>query len=192
MAKLVNKLAETFSMTDAQKRDFALGVDETVRVRDFVTSMPYAILGDLGIYDTAMTLQNFRAFAKNRSPIGFSPFRDFVPGEYRFRRAVIDYVFSPLDTGDAVITLTEAKVYADIPDLIESGTATITVAASGITVVFARAFKFAPRVTITPIGAAMATVVLSAAPTLIDFNAKMYNQAGVAIAGSFIWTAMGY
>ena len=193
MADLENISAETLDFAEAAPKAVSQAIAEAVELHTFYPATPHFIGSDLGVYNAALEEEQVAEFIRSRSPLGFSPFRDFVAGEYRFRRAYVSFTFRPLDGADAQITLTDANVFADVPDRVETDSATITVAASGITITFAQPFSVAPKVTVTPISSTVPLVpVLTAAPSTGSFTVKLFDLSGTAVTGSFIWTAVGY
>lgn len=192
MTDFVNDSAETLAFAEAVAERFGKNVDEAVEFNSFYPATPYYTGSDLGIYNAVMTDAQVREFIQNRSPLGYSPYRDFVAGDYQFRRAYIDFVFVPVDGADAQLSLTAATFIADVPDKVETNTATITVAASGISVTFTKGFIAAPNVILTPVGSAARNAVLTANPTATGFTAKLYDNTGTAVTGTFFWTATGY
>lgn len=193
MADLTNTSAETLGFSEVSSKGIAQSFAEAIELHTFLPATPYFWGADLGVYNEAMSSTAVVEFMRARGPIGYSRFRDFVAGEYKFRRAYVDFVFKPLDGADARLSLVEAKIYADVPDRSETDAGTVTNAASGLSVTFTSPFAAAPKVTVTPIsGTTPIVAVLTAAPTTTGFTVKLFDLSGTAVTGSFIWTAMGY
>jgi len=193
MADLTNDSAETLGFAEAISKNYTQPISELLDLHGFCPATPaYFVGSDLAIFNGVFDAATAMEFIKNRSPIGYAPFKDFVAGEYLFRKAYVDFVFEPADGADAQLSLTEATIIADVPDRRETNTATITVAASGVAVTFANAFTAAPRVVVTPIGSTALIPVLTAAPTTTGFTVKLYDNNGTAVTGTVIWTAQGY
>lgn len=192
MADLENISNETLGFSPAAGAGVAQAFAESFAVRAFYPATPYFLGADLGVYSTARDRDQALEFIRSRSPIGYAPFRDFVASEYKFRRAYVQFLFAPLDGSDAQLSLDAARVFADVPDRRENDQGTVTNAATGLSVTFARAFSAAPKVTITPISATPVIAVLTAAATTTGFTVKLYDLSGNAVTGSFFWTASGY
>lgn len=193
MADLVNISSETLDFAAAPSKGVSQAIAEALELHSFCPATPYFIGSDLGVYSSAMSESEVAEFIRTRAPLGYSPFRDFVAGEYRFQKAYVNFVFRPLDASDAQITLSAAEIFADVPDKIETDTATVTNASTGISVTFSTTFAAAPRVTITPVSSVDPVVaVLTAAPTISGFTAKLFDLSGTEVTGTFIWTAAGY
>lgn len=184
--------AETFGFSDAIENGLDGIHDEGFQFRDWVVSTQHSIMGDLAIYDEYFNPNEAEDFMLNRPPVGYTYFADFDAGTIKFQYAFVNFVFEPKNSIDATLSLTGAVIYADLPDKVESNTATVTVAATGVSVTFTKTFHVAPDVVITPIGSSAISVALTAAPSTTGFTAKMYDSAGTAITGTFIWTAVGY
>lgn len=193
MTDFSNNSAETLGFAEGFSNGAAQAFDEALDFNTFYPATPYFVGSDLGVYSGAMTEAEAAEFIRTRSPLGYSPFRDFVAGEYQFQKAYVNFVFKPIDGADAQIALTAAKITADVPDKSETNTATVTVAASGITVAFASTFAAAPKVVVTPISSGAPVIpVLTIAPTTAGFTVKLFDLSGTAVTGTFIWTAIGY
>jgi hypothetical protein len=192
MVAYLNISGETLGFAEALGNGFTQELAEALGLYGFSNATPALNVADLGIYNTAWEAQKVKNFLRNRGPIGYSRFTDLVPGDFKFTKAYIDFMFTSLEATDSQISLTEAKVVADVPDIIESGTATISVAANGAAITFSKTFHIVPRVVITPVSAAHAVPTITTGPSTTGFTAKLFNTAGTAITGTFIWTAVGY
>lgn len=193
MADLTNDSAESLGFSEGLSNSMAQAFAEGLQLHAFCPATPYYIGGDFGVYTGALDEAAVAEFIRSRSPLGYSPFRDFVAGEYKFQKAYVDFVFRPIDGADAQLSLSEAAIYADAPDRSETDIATITNASTGISITFSPAFATAPKVTLTPIASGSPVVaVLTATPTASGFTAKLFNLSGTAVTGSLIWSATGY
>lgn len=192
MTDFVNDSAETLGFSEGRTSGISQALAEALGWLPFYTATPYHIAGDFGAYNAPVADGDASDFIASRGPLGYSRFRDFMPGEYQFRRAYLDFVFTPVDGADAQLTLSAATVYADVPDKVESGQGTITVAATGLVVTFASAFATPPNVTVNGIGSTAVIAVLTAAPTTGGFTVKLFNTSGTAVTGQVLWTAIGY
>lgn len=192
MADLVNNSAETLGFSEARTSGMGQALAESLGFLPFYPATPYHIGGDFAVYNAAVAAVDAMDFIVDRGPLGYSHFRDFVAGEYQFRRAYLDFVFTPIDGADAQLTLGTATVYADVPDKSESGSGVISSAGSGLAVSFTTGFAVAPNVTVTGIGTGAVIAVLTAAPTATGFTVKLFDTSGTAVTGTVIWTAIGY
>lgn len=193
MADYENISEETLGLAEGFANAPSQAFDEAVDFSAFYPATPYHIGGDFGVYNVAMASADVEEFMRSRSPLGYGLFRDFVAGEYKFRRAYVDFVFRPIDGADAQLTLNTANIYADVPDKTETNSATITNASTGITVSFTNTYTQPPKVTVTPISSSTPVVaVLTGDPTTTSFTVKLFNLSGTAVTGSFIWAALGY
>jgi hypothetical protein len=193
MADLSNTSVETLGVGEVLSKQPSQSFAEGLALGSFYPATPYHVGSDFGIYSEAMTPATVAEFIRSRAPLGYSPFRDFVAGEYKFRRAYVNFVFNPLDGADAQLSLVEASINADVPDKTETNVGEITSAATGLTVTFLQTFAAAPKVLVTPISGTTAVVpVLTGQPTTTGFTVKLFDLSGTAVTGSFIWTAIGY
>ena len=193
MADLVNNSDETLGVGEGLVKGLSQAFSESVELHSFQRATPYMAASDLGIYNVAMSRTAVEEFIRSRAPIGYSPFRDFVAGEYKFQKAYINFLYKPLDGADAQLSLAEAKITADVPDKTETNAGTVTNAATGLSVTFTVGFAIPPRVVVTPIsGTTPIVAVLSTQPTTTGFTVKLFDLSGTAVTGSFFWTARGY
>lgn len=193
MTDYTNDSAETLGFAEVFSNGAGQAFAEALDLHTFYPATPFHIGSDLGIYTGAMSPASVAEFIRTRAPLGYSPFRDFVAGEYKFQKAYINFAFEPLDGADAQIAMTAAKITADVPDKAETNVSTVTVASTGITIAFSTAFAVAPKVTVTPITSGSPIIpVLTIAPTTAGFTVKLFDLAGAAVTGTFIWTAIGY
>lgn len=193
MADLTNDSDETLDFAEGFGNEYVQPFAEALAVETFYPATPYFIGSDLGVYSGAMDDAAVAEFLRTRSPLGYAPFRDFVAGEYKFQKAYVEFEFQPADGADAQLSMTAASIIADVPDKSETNVATITTAATGVTVTFATAFSVAPKVVVTPVSAGAPLVpMLTATPTTTGFTVKLYDLSGNAVTGTVIWTAIGY
>jgi predicted phage tail protein len=81
--------------------------------------------------------------------------------------------------------------YADLPDVDDFGTDTVSVAATGKAVVFAKTYHQAPIVNIDILSGSGMVHNFSVIPTTTGFTVKLYDLAGTAQTGNFSWAAHG-
>lgn len=92
-----------------------------------------------------LTDEKFRQLLTQESPAGFTPFQQFVPGDYEYERALYR-VSMQSSSGDRGV-INKLQVDVDVPDMMDRGRVTITpeMAAAGPTwVAFTRPFHVPP------------------------------------------------
>lgn len=149
------------------------------------------VISDMLIAASALCEETFNGMFKTGQPPGYTPFRDFMPGDYSYRRALFRAI---LETTSADRAYIEAlRVTVDVPDVLDRGTAHITDATSGITVSFTRAFNVPPEVTLTHKGGTRVAIARLKGPVSTQgFSAILEDLSGSLLAGSFTWVAQGY
>jgi hypothetical protein len=192
MTDHLNNSDETLAFSGALAKGASKVFAESLSLHGFQPASAYSYAADLGIYDVALNADEVAEFIRTRSPIGYSPFRDFVASEYKFEKAYVQFQFRPLDGADAQLSLDQAHIFADVPDRAENALAEITNASTGLAVTFSRAFAATPKVTVTPVSTTPVIAVLTVAPTTTGFTVKLFDLTGGAVTGSFFWTALGY
>ena len=156
--------------------------------------------GDLVISDMMIsgagdfTMADFEDFLTYGNVPGYEKWRDFIPGDYEYREAMFRVVLQSKNADRGLLTDLQATV--DVPDLIDRGSATITVAASGIAVTYNRVFHVVPEITLAARGGQGANPIapeFSGSPTKTGFTVKMRDTVtGAFVTGSFTWAAHGY
>ncbi|MCS6767048.1 MAG: H-type lectin domain-containing protein [Candidatus Protistobacter heckmanni] len=124
-------------------------------------------------------------------PPGFPDFRDFIPGDYTYARALFRAILSSRNSDRGYIDA--LRVTVDVPDIFDRGTAQITDAAAGVAIRFDRTFRVPPEVTMTHKGGtALAIARLLGSTTTTGFTAVLEDASGARVTGSFTWIAQGY
>ena len=150
-----------------------------------------AVLADLGVRSTPMDEAAFRDLVAERGPLGYGPFRDLVPGDYEYAKALIGLLLSAPVTGERV-AIADAVLNVDVPDVRDRGTASVP--ATGATVVFNRSFTDPPEVQVTLKAGGTPALPEITAITTTGFDVQLFDAAdGVTlVAGTVSWSALGY
>lgn len=144
-----------------------------------------AVMSDIAFGTGDLSLDDF---LKINSPVGYSPFTAFVPGELEYKKALISLVINgPLTTGRPKITNWQLTV--DVPDQTDSGTCAIP--AANTFVPFSRRFFAPPEVFVQLRGGSSGTPNITNI-TDTGFYLEIDDVAGQPIAGDIVWSADGY
>lgn len=115
--------------------------------------------------------------------ISWSGWREWQAGDYRCRYFQIRATLTRENTG-VVLQLTELNVYADLPDVDEVQDGSVSVAASGCDITFAKEFHESPALNVTILTGSgiywKATTL-----TTTGVNIKLYDVSGTAVTGTF-------
>ncbi len=184
-------LAEALALTDAAAKTSARLSMEAFTLADALLRHANAVLADLGVRSTPLDEAAFRDLVKNKGPLGYGPFRDLVPGDYEYAKALIGLLLKSPVTGERV-AIADAVLNVDVPDVRDRGTASVS--ATGATVAFNRSFTDPPEVQVTLKAGGTPALPEITAITTTGFDVQLFDAAdGVTlVAGTVSWSALGY
>ena len=184
-------LTESLSVSDALRKAMRLTVREALALAEQYRRHANGVISDMIVGITEITEQDFAAIVEAGHPPGYTDFRDFIQGDYTYRRALFRAVLNSRNSDRGYID--GLRVTVDVPDIFDRGTMQITDAAAGAVIAFSRSFRVAPEVTMTHKGGtAVAIPRLLGAVTTTGFTAILENSSGTRVTGSFTWIAQGY
>jgi Arc/MetJ family transcription regulator len=184
-------LYEGFAVADALRRAMSLTAREALAFAEQYRRHANGVISDMIVGSTEITEQDFAAIVEAGHPPGYTDFRDFIQGDYTYRRALFRAILKSRNSDRAFIDA--LRVTVDVPDIFDRGTAQITDPTAGASIYFSRSFRVAPEVTMTHKGGtAVAIPRLLGAVTTTGFTAVLENSSGTRVTGSFTWIAQGY
>ena len=184
-------LTEGLAVSDALRRAMSLTAREALAFAEQYRRHANGVISDMIVGSTEITEQDFAAIVEAGHPPGYTDFRDFIQGDYTYRRALFRAILNSRNSDRAFIDA--LRVTVDVPDIFDRGTAQITDPAAGASIYFSRSFRVAPEVTMTHKGGtAVAIPRLLGAVTTTGFTAVLENSSGTRVSGSFTWIAQGY
>ena len=184
-------LSEGFAVSDALRKAIRLTAQEALALAEQYRRHANGVISDMIVGSTEITEQDFAAIVEAGHPPGYTDFRDFIQGDYTYRRALFRAILNSRNSDRAFIDA--LRVTVDVPDIFDRGTAQITDPAAGASIYFSRSFRVAPEVTMTHKGGtAVAIPRLLGAVTTTGFTAVLENSSGTRVSGSFTWIAQGY
>lgn len=184
---------ETLSVSDALKKSSSKSVFESIAVFEAYLRKGGAVLSDMVLAQNEMTPEEFKMILENGAAVGYSLFRDFIPGDYEYRHAMFRAVLQSTTSDRA--GLSGLTLIADVPDVTDRGTATIGAAQAetGIRVNFSRVFHIVPEVVIQITGGTVLAIPDVIGRDSGGFNVVLRNPTtGANVAGTFSWAAQGY
>lgn len=184
-------IAEGIAVADAAQRAMTLTRNEALAVFEEYPRKANSVISDMILSTDDLTLDMFKSVVDAGHAPGYQPFRDFIPGDYTYQKALFRTIMESKNSDRA--KLTQLRVTVDVPDVFDRGTATITDAQNGIRVDFNRTFYTPPEVTITLKGGTTFALprVLSVDET--GFTAVLRDPDSSAnVTGTFTWAAHGY
>ena len=165
-----------------------LNVSESIHVTEEMRKKAKAIISDLLIRNVDLTQADFEQMLRASGAAGYEEFRSMIEGDYEYQKAIIKVIMN--SSGNASPRSNVLKLTADLPDISDSGSATIS--AVNTRVNFTRTFTVPPEVVGTQVGGAL---IGSPRITSIDaagFYIELVNAGNTLIAGTISWRALGY
>ena len=184
-------LAEGLAIGEVAAKDHSRLDVESLALADALLRHANAVLADLAVRSTPMDEAAFQALLSEKGPIGYGPFRELVPGDYEYAKALIGLLLAAPVTGERV-AIADATFNVDVPDVRDRGTAGVP--ATGATIAFNRSFTDPPEVQVTLKAAGTLAVPELTAITTTDFDVRLFDAVdGVTlVAGIVSWSALGY
>jgi len=191
LAAFRRDLAEAVALTDTEAKTSARVSTEAFALADALLRHANAVLADLAVRSTPLDETGFRDLVAEKGPLGYGPFRDLVPGDYEYAKALIGLLLSAPVTGERV-AIADAVLNVDVPDVRDRGTASLSV--TGGTVAFNRGFTEPPEVQVTLKAGGTPALPEITAITTTGFDVRLFDAAdGVTlVAGTVSWSALGY
>ncbi len=184
-------LSEAFGLDEVGSKHFSRVSDEAVGLVDALLRHANAVMADLALRSSPMDEAAFRAMVADKAPLGYSRFRDLVPGDYEYSKAIIGLLLSAPVTGER-IAISNAVLNVDVPDVRDRGTASVPV--GGVDVAFNRNFAEPPEVQVTLKAGGTPSLPEVLSITTTGFTVRLLDAAdGVTpVAGTVSWSALGY
>ena len=184
-------LTDGFGVSDALRKALRLTAREALLLAEQYRRHANGVISDMIVSSGAITEDDFAAIVQSGHPPGYTDFRDFIQGDYTYRRALFRAILNSRNSDRGFIDA--LRVTVDVPDIFDRGTAQITDAAVGVAITFTRAFRVPPEVTMTHKGGTVVAIArLVGSITTVGFTAVLENTSGTRVAGSFTWIAQGY
>ena len=184
-------LTDGFSLSDALQKATALAAREALTLAEQYRRHANGVISDMIVASSEITEDDFAAIVASGHPPGYTDFRDFIQGDYAYRRALFRAILNSRNSDRGFIDA--LRVTVDVPDVFDRGTAQVTDPDAGMAITFSRSFRVPPEVTMTQRGGtALAIPRLLGAITTTGFSAVLENGSGMRVAGAFTWIAQGY
>jgi hypothetical protein len=184
-------LTEGLSVSDSLRRAVRLTAREALALAEQYRRHANGVISDMLVASTEITEQDFAAIVEAGHPPGYTDFRDFIQGDYTYRRALFRAILNSRNSDRGYID--GLRVTVDVPDIFDRGTAQITDTVAGAVINFTRSFRVPPEVTMTHKGGTTVAIPrLLGAVSTSGFTAILENSTGTRVAGSFTWIAQGY
>lgn len=184
-------LSEALGLYEVGEKHSGRNSDEAVGLVDALLRHANAVMADLALRSGPMDEAAFRAMVADKAPLGYARFRDLVPGDYEYAKAIIGLQLSAPVTGER-IAISNAVLNVDVPDVRDRGTASVPV--GGVDVAFNRSFAEPPEVQVTLKAGGTPSLPEVLSITVTGFTVRLLDAAdGVTpVAGTVSWSALGY
>jgi hypothetical protein len=184
-------LTEGLELSDALRKALRLTTREALNLAEQYRRHANGVISDILLASTEISVEDFLNIVEAGHPPGYTDFRDFIPGDYTYRRALFRAILNSRNSDRGYIEALRLSV--DVPDIFDRGTAQITDASAGVTIYFSRSFRVPPEVTMTHKGGTTVAIArLVGAVTTTGFTTVLENTTGTRVTGSFTWIAQGY
>lgn len=178
-------ISEAFHAAEAIAKVCDITPGEAFSVLEAYLRNANAVMSDIAFGTGDLSLEDF---LKMNSPVGYTPFTAFVPGELEYQKALISLVINgPLTTGRPKII--DWRLTVDVPDQTDSGTCTIPAANTFIP--FSRRFFAPPEVLVQLRGGSSGTPDITGV-TDAGYYLQINGENGQPVAGDVVWSAVGY
>lgn len=133
----------------------------------------------------------FRTTLDDPAEEGWSEWRPFSMADVEARAMQFRLTIASLDGGATKVEVASVKVIIDVPDRVEAAN-DVTVAAAGMNVTFAEAFRVTPAIAVTGQDLATGDYWAITAQNRTGFTVRFYNAAGSGVERTADWIAKGY
>lgn len=196
-AVFIRAIVEELAILDEVAKNQTVKLAEELKVLDAFLRKADVVLADMVLSALAagedVDLDLFESLVTNGAMPGYTNWRDFIPGDYEYTKALFRTIIESKTADRAQIQ--QLDVAVDVPDLHDRGTVIVTNATAGGVVKFNKDFHIIPDVTLSAKGGLNNPTVpeFLVAPNLNGFTARLRDTiTGSYVTGSFTWTAIGY
>ena len=188
-------ISEGFSVAEAISKAASISPQEIFQIVEQYVRRANAVFSDLKIKNFELTDDAFEEILLFDGPVGYENFKPFIAGDYQFQKAAFRYILRS-NTSDRP-RVTALTVNADVPDIYDRGTASISAGSTYTFVPFNRTFTSTTglEVTVTLKGGTVFAIprIQSGTTTVSGFYCRLEESDGVTFpAGTISWTAQGY
>lgn len=157
-----------------------------------VTKETEAVFGNAELRTSLYSYAEFVDAARLRAPAGYLPWRNFLDGDYSYQHALVWARLAATSDATGDITLNELWTFADLPDVLDRGTVSVSGSGSA-SVTFNRTFHGIPEISITQVGGTGVVFPKVTARSAAGFTVSLYDADGTTLkAGEVSWRAEGY
>lgn len=190
-------IVEVLSVVDLASKNVQTKLLEELKVLDAFLRKADVAVADMVLSTLAagedIDLAAFENLVTNGAMPGYTNWRDFIPGDYEYTKALFRVIIESSTADRAQIQ--QLDVAVDVPDVNDRGTVTVTNATAGAVVEYNRLYHVIPDVTLSAKGGLTHPTVpeFLVAPNLVGFTVRLRDTiTGDYVTGTFTWSAHGY
>jgi hypothetical protein len=184
--------SESVAFAEQTPTAIAKQIVRTLAVRDMLLRNASGVFADLSVRSSSMTAAQFADLFSTRHPEGYEDFKQYLPGDYKFQKALINIALIPTDGASQTLSLQSARTTVDVPDVTDRGSQTLTTA--GATISYARTFYIPPEIRIQQTSGAGPAIAMVSNVTTTSFFVRLFDAASPStpVSGSISWSAFAY
>lgn len=187
-ARYYLNIDEVQNIADSISKEYGLTNKESLSVIDDYYRASNMVISDIAFFDGEKAISELSG---RDVPVGFAPFREFIPGDWLYKDAIFKMVIESTDA-TASPGVSEWKLNIDVPDVFDKGTYECKAGKSS-SITFSRRFWDIPDVTIKIRGENSALLHIENLVTTVEgFTFDLMNSSNAKVAGSIYWKAEGY
>ena len=180
---------DDFLLSDSLKKTISKRFYDDMLFSDsFKRGFDFSI-SNFGIKTSDLTIDSFTE--SFNVPFGYSPFQEFLVGEYDYQKAIVRTTIISQDN-TSNIGINKLDIHVDIPDTLDRGTAVIP--ASNTFVPYHKTYYTKPEVQVNINGGVSGQVMVPHVTdiTTAGFYIELRDLSNVLVSGQISWTSNGY
>lgn len=185
-AQFKRVVAEVLHIVEKVAKQAKLTTKEVLQFAEAYLRNANAVVSDIYFSQNDLSLEEFKS---KSTPMGYTPFKDFVAGDLEYRYALIRLIMEAgVTTGRPQIDRWDINI--DVPDTRDRGT--VDVPATNFRINFNRRFFAPPEVNVTMRGGSTGIPHITSVDDL-GFNIELRDvNTNQIVAGTITWSADGY
>ena len=179
---------EPITLEEAVVKAVSIPPQEAAALSDLFIKNLEGVIEELRIAGDVASLEALLAMMED-SPANFSSFETYLPGEYTFKKALINTQLRASGT-DSTPSINKIRVTSDLPDREERGSVEV-IAGNEAVITFDKEYYYKPEVSLTLLSGTELGVPRVYSATTTGFTIRVTNAAAQLIGGLVSWKATG-
>lgn len=184
---------DTLRISDGTGRNTVFNVNDTIPyTSDGDEEGTSVVLFDLEIDNTVQTSEEFQSYIDDKTPLNYTPIRPLVPGEYRYKDAIVGVQMS-ISPNEGRFGVVGSTLHIDVQDTVEKGTVQVT-SAGPSTVTLSKTFYKEAKVLASFVEASTpaAVEITEIGLTSFKIGLKSLTSPSIYVNGTIDWLVDGY